>query len=83
LQTIHDHRDEDEMNDIQRDELQPGMLVAINPRDDRTRKKIVEGSISEILTGANEHPHIKTDASSRELIGEEILDYCDKRFARK
>ncbi|MGW8194822.1 MAG: efflux RND transporter permease subunit, partial [Desulforhopalus sp.] len=34
-----------------------GMMVEINPRNDRTRKKLVVGRIEEILTNAETHPH--------------------------
>ena len=27
-----------------------------------------------------DHFYIRTDASTRELVGEEILDYCQNRF---
>ncbi len=34
-----------------------GMLVSINPQSDQTRKLIVQGQISEILTKTESHPH--------------------------
>lgn len=37
--------------------LSEGMLVKINPRSDRTRQKLVNGKIVEVLTSAEEHPH--------------------------
>ena len=37
--------------------LKIGMHVDINPQTDRTRKKIIQGVISEILTKSNNHPH--------------------------
>ncbi len=38
-------------------DLKIGMEVDINPQSDRTRKIIVSGKISEILTNAASHPH--------------------------
>jgi len=40
-----------------RDELEVGIKVEINPQQDRTRKKLVVGIIKEILTGSSHHPH--------------------------
>ena len=37
--------------------LDIGMLVEINPRSDRTRKQLISGRISEILTNNKNHPH--------------------------
>jgi len=37
--------------------LKVGMAVEINPRSDRTRKLRVQGTVSEILTKAEHHPH--------------------------
>jgi len=37
--------------------LKIGMHVGINPQSDRTRKKIVQGIVSEILTKSDNHPH--------------------------
>lgn len=37
--------------------LKIGMHVDINPQDDRTRKVIVKGVVSEILTKSDNHPH--------------------------
>jgi len=37
--------------------LNVGMTVEINPRSDRSRKEIVRGVISEILTKKRDHPH--------------------------
>jgi len=34
-----------------------GQTVSINPRNDRTRKKLVSGVVSEILTKNRSHPH--------------------------
>lgn len=45
------------MTNIRRDQLEYGMRVLVNPRDDRTRKNLVEGLVSKILSNANEHPH--------------------------
>jgi len=44
-------------NDIAKKDLGIGMEVDINPQSDRTRKIIVSGKISEILTNAASHPH--------------------------
>ena len=44
-------------NAIPRSMLSIGTSVEINPKSDRTRKQIVEGVISEILTGSETHPH--------------------------
>ena len=37
--------------------LKIGMHVDINPQNDRTRKKLVQGVISKILTKSDDHPH--------------------------
>lgn len=37
--------------------LEIGMTVEVNPQSDRTHKKIVQGTISKILTKADNHPH--------------------------
>lgn len=42
---------------ISSDSLKPGMKVKVNPRSDRTRRLLVEGVISEILTTSQSHPH--------------------------
>ncbi len=44
-------------NEITREHLAIGMLVKINPKDDKTRKIFIKGQISEILTKSNKHPH--------------------------
>lgn len=40
-----------------RDELEIGIMVEINPREDRTRKQRITGFIAEILTGSAFHSH--------------------------
>ena len=42
---------------IARNELSVGMIVAINPKTDRSRSLIVEGAIDNILTSGDTHPH--------------------------
>ncbi len=42
---------------IAKKDLKVGMEVDINPQSDRTRKIIVSGKVSEILTNAASHPH--------------------------
>jgi len=37
--------------------LKIGMHVDINPQSDRTRKIMIQGVISEILTKSDDHPH--------------------------
>ena len=44
-------------DEIAKKDLRVGMKVDINPQSDRTRKIIVSGNISEILTNAASHPH--------------------------
>lgn len=38
-------------------QLVEGTLVAINPQSDKTRKIIIKGFLSELLTKAKDHPH--------------------------
>jgi uncharacterized repeat protein (TIGR03833 family) len=45
------------MNKVSTKNLKVGMTVEVNPQSDRTRKKIVQGVISKILTRAENHPH--------------------------
>lgn len=42
---------------ITRSMLSIGMNVEVNPRADKTRKKIVSGALAKILTGSESHPH--------------------------
>lgn len=44
-------------NTISNNELKIGMLVEINPQSDRSRKILLQGAISEILTKSLNHPH--------------------------
>lgn len=45
------------VKNISSDSLKPGMKVKVNPQSDMTRKLLVEGIISEILTKTISHPH--------------------------
>ena len=69
-----------------RSNLKEGMQVTINPQTDRTRKHIVKGYITNILTNAEEHPHgilveIDTGEKGRvkEIIGVFREPYCIKQ----
>lgn len=42
---------------ITRSMISVGSEVEINPKSDRSRKKLVLGLVSEILTGSESHPH--------------------------
>ncbi len=42
---------------IHKSDLSVGMEVEINPRDDKSRKLVVKGTVSEILTNSEAHPH--------------------------
>jgi uncharacterized repeat protein (TIGR03833 family) len=46
-----------ENENIIRSMLGVGMLVEINPSDDRSREKLVSGNVREILTSSESHPH--------------------------
>ncbi len=39
------------------DNIKPGLHVEINPQTDQTRKLIVKGKVSEVLTNSSTHPH--------------------------
>ena len=45
------------VENISSESLKPGMKVRVNPQTDKTRKLLVEGVISEILTKSTTHPH--------------------------
>jgi len=66
-------------NEITSDQLIVGMRVSINPQNDRTRKKLVDGVIKEILTKSPSHPHgilVKLDSDETGRV-KEILDYVE------
>ena len=42
---------------LARNDLQPGMLVEINPQSDRSRKTLLRGKILKLLTKSENHPH--------------------------
>jgi len=42
---------------VSREDLAIGMMVEINPRDDRSRKIRVSGELTEVLTNASTHSH--------------------------
>lgn len=46
-----------DQSSISKAELKIGMRVAINPRFDKTRTKLVTGTIEKILTNTDTHPH--------------------------
>ena len=47
----------EDRDSISKPELQIGMRVVINPQYDKTRTKLVTGTIEKILTNTDTHPH--------------------------
>lgn len=45
------------VKDSASEKLEIGMLVEINPQSDRSRKILIQGTISEVLTKSDHHPH--------------------------